>query len=144
MKLVVKIKRISPSAVIPARIYGGDAGFDLYADEDKRIRILGRERIRTGIALEIPPGFEGQIRPRSGLAEQFGVTVLNTPGTVDLSFRGEIEVLLINLGSEEFFLERGQRIAQLVFSEVPAVEFREVSELGDSPRGESGFGSSER
>ena len=144
MNLVVRIKKISTSALVPARSHEGDAGFDLYADEDKVIGVLARERVRTGIALEIPAGFEGQIRPRSGLAEQFGVTVLNAPGTLDSSFRGEVEVLLINLGSQDFDLSRGRRIAQVVFSPVLEVHFQEVADLAHSPRGPSGFGSSGR
>jgi dUTP pyrophosphatase len=97
--------------------------------------------VPTGIALEIPPGWEGQVRPRSGLAADNGVTVLNAPGTIDSDYRGEVGVLLVNLGSRPFVVGRGDRIAQIVFAAVAAAELEEVPRLTDSARGAAGFGS---
>ena len=97
--------------------------------------------IPTGIALALPPGTEGQVRPRSGLAARHGVTILNTPGTIDADYRGEVQVILINLGAETFTVERGMRIAQLVVAPVARAELREVDALDETQRGVGGFGS---
>jgi dUTP pyrophosphatase len=101
-----------------------------------------RTLVPTGLVLEIPAGWEAQVRPRSGLALRHGVTLLNSPGTVDSDYRGEVGVILVNHGAEPFTIRRGERIAQLVFARVAEVEWREVSELEASERGEGGFGSS--
>jgi dUTP pyrophosphatase len=100
-----------------------------------------RALVPTGLVLEIPPGFEGQVRPRSGLALRHGLTVLNSPGTIDSDYRGEVGVILVNLGGEPITLERGERIAQLVFARVESVDFEEVDEVGETGRGGGGFGS---
>lgn len=100
-----------------------------------------RGQIPTGIALEIPPGWEGQVRPRSGLAARYGLALTNSPGTIDSDYRGEILVLVINLGQEPVRLRRGQRIAQMVFAPVARVAFEEVDDLAATDRGEGGFGS---
>jgi dUTP pyrophosphatase len=102
---------------------------------------MGRARLPTGLALEIPPGYEGQVRPRSGLAARQGLTVLNAPGTIDADYRGELQVLLINLGSEAVTLREGDRIAQLVIAPVSRAAFEEAVELAVSERGAGGFGS---
>jgi dUTP pyrophosphatase len=127
---------------IPERATEGAAGFDLCAAVRSELTIPagGRMRVPCGFSLAIPLGFEGQVRPRSGIAFKHGVTVLNAPGTIDSDYRGELTVLLINLGSEAFSVVRGLRIAQIVFAPVCAVEFRKVDVLPSSPRGSGGFG----
>jgi dUTP pyrophosphatase len=122
------------------------AGLDLRADIEGE-RVLGpmeRMAVPTGLALTLPPGYEGQVRPRSGLALRHGVTLLNTPGTVDADYRGEVQVLLINLSQEPFTLHRGDRVAQLVVAPVTSVELREVEVLDATSRGANGFGSTGR
>lgn len=123
----------------------GAAGYDLMAAIDApRVIHPGRhDRIPTGLAFMIPEGFEGQVRPRSGLAFRHGVTVLNAPGTIDSDYRGEVQVLLINHGAEPFVVERGARIAQLVIARVERAEFSEISTLPTSARGDGGFGSTD-
>jgi dUTP pyrophosphatase len=120
----------------------GSSGFDLHAAVAEPVVIEpGKWKlIPTGIALSIPEGLEAQVRPRSGLALKHGITVLNTPGTVDADYRGEIGVILMNLGDEPFVVERGHRIAQLVFVSVPQVSLRAVDQLDDTARGTGGFG----
>ena len=122
----------------------GDSGFDLRADEGGSLKSLERKLVSTGLYFELPEGYELQIRPRSGLAYKKGVTVLNTPGTVDTGYRGEIKVLLINLSNEEFTWEKGERIAQGVLSPRVSTDYGElieVKEISESERGEGGFGS---
>lgn len=123
----------------------GSAGADLVANLDKPLEIppYGRAAIPTGIRLEIPPGYEGQVRPRSGLAARHGVTLLNAPGTIDSDYRGEVRVILVNLSDESYSVAPGDRIAQLVIAPVQQVTF-EPSSLGTSERGEGGFGSTGR
>lgn len=130
-------------ARIPQYATEAASGMDLYAftEEPVIIRPLERALIPTGIFLSIPNGYEGEIRPRSGLAYNYGITVLNTPGTIDSDYRGEIKVLLINLGDKPFKINNGDRIAQIVFKTVARVEFDIVSRLPESVRGEGGFGS---
>ncbi|HEX3409445.1 MAG TPA: dUTP diphosphatase [Candidatus Binataceae bacterium] len=139
----VKVQRLRPSAM-PLPRYHSDhaAGLDLIADiaGDQVLQPLQRAAIPTGIALEIPPGFEGQVRARSGRALSEGLAVVNSPGTIDADYRGEIRVLLINLGSDPIIVRRGDRIAQLVFSPVAHAELVEVENLGESQRGGGGFG----
>jgi dUTP pyrophosphatase len=121
----------------------GAAGMDIRAFLDRAIVIpaLGRARVPTGLFLEIPPGYEAQVRPRSGLAFRAGLTVLNAPGTIDSDYRGELEVLLVNLGTEPFRVEDGDRIAQLVIAPVCRAEPVEIVSLGETRRGGGGFGS---
>jgi len=118
------------------------AGVDLHAALDGEFILHPGERalVPTGIALEIPPGFEAQVRPRSGLALRHGIALVNSPGTIDADYRGEIGVILINLGSEPFTVSHGERIAQMVFARCERAEFIEVAELGESGRGSGGFG----
>ena len=120
----------------------GASGVDLYAAiEDRQIIAPGRYAlIPTGIAAAIPTGYEAQIRPRSGLALNHGITLLNAPGTIDADYRGEIKVIVINLGSEEYILKRGERIAQMVFTQVARAELVEVMDLDETVRGPGGFG----
>jgi len=140
----VKIKRL-PHAYdleLPSYKTGGAVGLDLRACIDEPITLKPFEiaLIPTGFAIEIPEGYEGQIRPRSGLALK-GITVVNSPGTIDQDYRGEIKVILINLGKENFTIHRGDRIAQLVITPIQKVELIEVEELSETERGDCGFGS---
>jgi dUTP pyrophosphatase len=137
----VRVKRLSPDAMIPKAARAGDVAFDLYSTIDYDLRPGERFAVPTGIAVEIPPGYEGQVRPRSGLALKEGVTVLNTPGTVDSGYRGEVHTIMMNHGGESFKITKGMRISQLAIRPVPEVEFVEVDELSDTERGKGGFGS---
>ncbi len=140
-----KIKIINKSQnSLPAYASEGSSGVDLRANIEENIIIKPLERvlIPTGIFLEIPQGVEAQIRPRSGLAAKNGITVLNTPGTIDADYRGEIKVILINLSNQDFTITNGDRICQMVFAPVVKVDFVEVQSLEDSERGAGGFGHS--
>jgi dUTP pyrophosphatase len=137
----LKVKKLSFLAEIPAYQTEEAAGFDLHSIEDVVIAPQERKLIATGLAFDIPAGYEIQIRPRSGLAYKHGITVLNTPGTIDSDYRGEIKVLLINHSNEEFEIKVGERIAQAVIKEVIQAKFEEVEELSETKRGEKGFGS---
>jgi dUTP pyrophosphatase len=147
--LRVKVSRIGRSEggeplALPRYMTAGAAGMDLCADVAFELLPMARKLVPTGIALEIPPGYEGQVRPRSGLATKFGVTVLNAPGTIDSDYRGEVQVCLINLSTEPFRAARGERVAQLVFAPVIRAEIQEVEALSGSGRGAGGFGSTGR
>jgi dUTP pyrophosphatase len=141
MSVVVKIKRLTPDAKLPRYEHPGDAGADLVSIAEYTLQPMQRYAVPTGIAAEVPLGFELQVRPRSGLALKHGITVLNTPGTIDAGYRGEIKVILINLGSEVFQVTQGQKIAQLVIAPVVFGQFQEVAALTPSVRGGGGFGS---
>jgi len=138
----ILIVLLTSTAKLPQQMSAGSAGYDLFSDntEDIVIKPLQRVLVPTGIALSIPTGFEGQVRPRSGLAVKHGITVLNAPGTIDSDYRGEIKVALINLSDADFTLPPGTRIAQLVIARCEAVEFKPVTELDVTSRGEGGFG----
>jgi dUTP pyrophosphatase len=139
----LRVVRLRPDAVLPRYMSERAAGLDLGAALDEPVVLPpgGRAAVPTGIAIALAPGYEGQIRPRSGLARRSGVTVLNAPGTVDADYRGEIVVLLVNLGQEPVAIEPGERIAQLVVAPVAFAEVVEVGELEPSERGAGGFGS---
>ncbi len=126
---------------LPAYASAGAAGMDVLAAEDVTLAPGMRHAVATGLALAIPPGFEVQVRPRSGLALKHGISVPNTPGTIDSDYRGELKVILINLGTEVFEIRRGDRIAQLVLAPVVRAGWVEVAELDQTQRGEGGFGS---
>lgn len=126
---------------LPAYATEGAAGMDVVAAEDVMLAPGARHAVATGIAVAIPPGFEIQVRPRSGLALKHGVTVPNTPGTIDSDYRGELKVIMINLGSEPFEIRRGDRVAQLVLAPVVRASWLKVDELDETLRGEGGFGS---
>jgi dUTP pyrophosphatase len=140
----VSIKRLpgNEDIPLPAKMSDLASGFDIYAAVAEPVTLEPGERalIPTGFALAMPENMEAQIRPRSGLAMKHGITALNTPGTIDADYRGEVKVLLINLGQAPFTIHRSDRIAQLVFQLVPAVHFAEVEELPETKRGEGGFG----
>lgn len=140
-RVIVKIKRLVPEAKLPRYEYPVDSGADLAAVTDYTLQPMQWFAIPTGISAEVPAGFELQVRPRSGLALRHGVTVLNTPGTVDAGYRGEIKVILLNLGSEPFHTSKGQKIAQLVVAPVMRGQFEEVDNLTESQRASGGFGS---
>jgi dUTP pyrophosphatase len=141
---VVQVRRLPhyQGSALPARQTAGSAGYDVCsADPDFSIAPMERRLVRTGLALAIPVGFEAQVRPRSGLAIKQGLTLPNTPATIDSDYRGELMIALINLGAEPVPVTRGMRIAQLVFQRVEQVELVEVAELPESERGAGGFGS---
>jgi dUTP pyrophosphatase len=137
----IKIKRLSATARVPSYAHPDDAGMDLFADEDKILLPGAWATIGTGIAIQLPEGTEGQIRPRSGLAAQFGVTVLNSPGTIDSGYRGEVEVVLVNFGDEPFQVIAGSKIAQLVICCHSRAVITVVQSLDESERSTRGFGS---
>lgn len=126
---------------LPEYATEGAAGMDVLAAEDVTLPPGGRHAVATGLALAIPPGYEIQVRPRSGLALKHGITVPNTPGTIDSDYRGELKVILINHGATDFAIRRGDRIAQLVLAPVVRASWLKVDELDDTTRGEGGFGS---
>jgi dUTP pyrophosphatase len=126
---------------LPSRATPGSAGYDVASAETGTLAPLERKLFRTGFAIAVPEGFECQIRPRSGLALRHGVTLPNTPATIDSDYRGELMIMLVNLGTEPFEVTRGMRIAQMVISRVERVEFRPVEELPGTTRGAGGFGS---
>jgi dUTP pyrophosphatase len=126
---------------LPAKATTGAAGYDLTSAEDGSLAPLERRLFRTGFSIAVPDGFECQIRPRSGLALRHGITLPNTPATIDSDYRGELMVALVNLGTEPFAVTRGMRIAQMVIARVERAEFTEVSELPATTRGSGGFGS---
>ena len=140
---LLKILKTDPRVTLPRYESEGAAGMDLRAflKNDLSIPPLGREKIPTGLKMEIPQGFEGQVRPRSGLAAKLGITVLNSPGTIDSDYRGELEIILVNLGAQNAIIKDGDRIAQLVIAPVCRVKVLEADSLSQSARAESGFGS---
>jgi dUTP pyrophosphatase len=139
----VRVFKQDPAAGLPEYATGGAAGADLTARLPSPVIVppLGRARIPTGLILEIPEGYEGQVRPRSGLAFKHGITVLNSPGTIDSDYRGEVSVIIINLGDEEFTVKDGDRIAQLIVAPVCRAPFEEAKKLSETDRGAGGFGS---
>lgn len=139
---IKRVRRGGEAIPLPAYRTDGSAGMDLAADlaADVVIAPLERVLIPTGIAVALPPGFEAQIRPRSGLALKEGITLVNSPGTIDSDYRGEIHIILINLGKEPVVIRRGQRMAQMVVQRVCRVRWQEVEELPNSKRQEGGFG----
>ncbi|SHE67112.1 deoxyuridine 5'-triphosphate nucleotidohydrolase [Seinonella peptonophila] len=139
----IKVRKLHPNAQLPARQTIGSAGFDLSAAIDELMVIKPGETrlVPTGLAFEITGGYEIQIRPRSGLALKNQVTVLNSPGTIDCDFRGEVGVILTNLGKSSFIIHPGDRIAQIVVQKLPEVEFIEVAKIENTVRGDGAFGS---
>jgi dUTP pyrophosphatase len=138
---VLKIKRINDKARSPQYAHPGDAGLDLYSVENIEIDPGDTALVKTGIIIELPEETEAQVRPRSGLALKNQITVLNTPGTIDEGYRGEIGVILINHGKETFNVEEGMKIAQMVIKPVLRVHVEEVDELSETKRGTGGYGS---
>ena len=139
--MTVKVLRTDPAAQLPVYAHPGDAGMDVRSIEDVTLSPGARALIHTGLVLMLPPNAEAQVRPRSGLALKHGVTVLNTPGTIDAGYRGEVGVILINLGTEPFVVEKGMKIAQIVVSPVAQAEVVEVTSVDETDRSAGGFGS---
>ena len=137
-----RVRRSNDSLTLPAYMTEGSAGMDLAADLEADVVLAPLERtlIPTGIAVALPPGFEAQIRPRSGLALKKGITLLNSPGTIDSDYRGEVQLIAINLGKEPVVIRRGERVAQMVVQQICKAQWQEVSELPSSRRQEGGFG----
>ena len=138
--MILKFKRVHPDAILPAYAHPSDAGMDIRSVEDLTIGPGKRALVKTGLVMLLPPNYEAQVRPRSGLALKKGVTVLNTPGTIDADYRGEIGVVLINLSNEDFVVEDGERIAQMVIARHEQGEFVPVDVLDETERGEGGYG----
>ena len=144
-RLEVVVRKMD-GVILPSYATESSSGLDLVAFLEEPIVLapFARALIPTGIHIGIPEGFEAEIRPRSGMAHKFGVTVLNTPGTIDSDYRGEVKVLLINLGDQPFTISNGDRIAQMIFKSVVVINWRLVEELPDTKRGQGGFGSTGR
>ena len=141
MSIKVLVKKINENAKMPSYAHYGDAGVDLYSARDTVVPPHGRALVPTGLKIAIPNGYEGQVRPKSGLALKHGITVLNTPGTVDAPYRGEVGVILFNSSDNEYVARSGEKIAQMVFCKVENAEFELVEDLPETDRGEGGFGS---
>lgn len=141
---LVQIKRLANGEGLPLPAYetAGSAGMDLRAAEAVTLKPGARHLVPTGLSIALPDGFEAQVRPRSGLAVKHGVTVLNSPGTIDCDYRGEVKVPLINHGQDDFIIARGDRIAQIVIAPVTRIRWTEVDALDETARGAGGFGSS--
>lgn len=139
--MILRVKKLVPEALLPRYAHPGDAGMDLFALEPCTLAPGSSAMVRTGIAIELPPSTEAQVRPRSGLAAKHQVTVLNTPGTIDEGYRGEVCVILINHGRTPFQVDKGMKIAQMVIKPVISADVQEVQELSDTRRGTGGFGS---
>lgn len=137
----LKVIRLNNEAVLPEYAHPGDSGLDLFSVDDEVILPCESKLIHTGIAIELPRGTEAQLRPRSGLAFNHQITVLNSPGTIDEGYRGEICVILINHGKQEFHISRGMKIAQMVIAPVIHVHVQEINGFGTTSRGSDGFGS---
>ena len=139
--MILKLKKLRSDAKLPSYAHPGDAGMDIYSSEDVLI-IAGKTKIiSTGLSFEIPYGFEMQIRPKSGLSLNFGLTILNSPGTLDAGYRGELKILVFNTSDKDYEVKKGQKIAQGIVSKIELVDIEEVSELSDTSRGKNGFGS---
>ena len=140
MSLKIKMQKLS-NLPTPCYAHNGDSGVDLFAAEEYNLKPMERKLIPTGLKLEIPHGYEGQVRPKSGLAINHGISHANAVGTIDSSYRGEIKIPLINLSDKTYKIEKGKKIGQLVFTKVEQAVFEEVEELGQTTRNDQGFGS---
>jgi dUTP pyrophosphatase len=139
--MIMRVKKLREGAQVPEYAHPGDAGLDLFACESVTLEPGKSAIIKTGIAIALPENTEGQVRPRSGLAAKHQISVLNTPGTIDEGYRGEVGVILVNFGAEAFVVDHGMKIAQLVVKPVLRVEVETVEDLSDTQRGAGGFGS---
>jgi len=137
----IKVKKLHVDAILPHYAHDGDAGMDVYSVVDETLEIGKIKLIPTGLSFQIPKGFEIQVRPKSGLALKHGITLTNSPGTLDSGYRGELGVILQNEGSEVYAIKKGEKIAQIVLSKYEEAEIKEVNGLEDSSRGDGGFGS---
>ena len=141
MDVRLEVRRLDPEVPLPAYAHEGDAGLDLASAEDRVLEPGERGAVATGLAIAVPDGWVGLVHPRSGLSLRQGLTVVNAPGTIDAGYRGELKVLLVNLGDEPVRIRRGDRVAQLLLQRVGRAEVVEVEELGRTRRGAGGFGS---
>ena len=139
--MTLRFRKLRPDAVLPTYAHPSDAGMDIRSVEDLTIAPGKRALVHTGLVMLLPPTYEAQVRPRSGLALKNGVTVLNTPGTIDSGYRGEVGVILINLGEADFTVKKGDKIAQIVIAPVTQPEIAETAEVDETDRGAGGFGS---
>ena len=137
----LKVKKLSEAAIMPSYAHPGDAGLDIFSNEELTLKPGEYRTVKTGIAIELPPSTEAQVRPRSGLASRHGITVLNSPGTIDEGYRGEICVIMINHSKTDFKIEPGMKIAQMIVSPVVKAEIEEIDNMSETKRGEGGFGS---
>lgn len=137
----IKIHKLREDVIIPKYAYDSDAGMDVYSTKNCLLLPKHRVLVGTGLRIEIPKGYEMQIRPKSGLALRDGITVLNTPGTIDSSYRGEVGIVLINHSSKQYRIEKNQKIAQIVFNKIEKAKLIVTKELSETKRGEGGFGS---
>jgi dUTP pyrophosphatase len=140
-KIKIKIKKLNKDAILPHYEHKGDAGMDVYSAEDKMIKAGEKEIISTGLAFEIPEGYEIQVRPKSGLSLRHGLTLPNAPGTLDSGYRGELKVVVLNLSDKNYKVEKGKKIAQLILAKYEKADIEETEELSESERGSKGFGS---
>ncbi|MFC1685593.1 dUTP diphosphatase [Nanoarchaeota archaeon] len=140
-ELTVRIQKIHEHAIMPKYVHEGDSGMDLFSVAEHVLKPGERVLIGTGLKVAVPLGYEGQVRPKSGLALKHGVTVVNTPGTLDAGYRGELGVIAINHGTDNYTVEKNQKVAQLVINKIEIVGLEEVQDLEDTARGAGGFGS---
>lgn len=139
--MTLRFKRIHPDAALPSYAHASDAGMDVRSVEDVTVPAKGRVLVHTGLVMLLPPMFEAQVRPRSGLALKYGITVLNTPGTIDAGYRGEVGVILANFGDSDFEVRKGDKIAQIVVAPVLQAQIEEADGIDETDRGSGGFGS---
>ena len=139
--MTLRFKKIRPDATLPSYAHASDAGMDVRSVEDVTVPAKGRVLVHTGLVMLLPPMYEAQVRPRSGLALKHGITVLNTPGTIDAGYRGEVGVILANFGDGDFEVKKGDKVAQIVVAPVVKAEIEESSEIDETDRGAGGFGS---
>lgn len=139
--MTVRFKKVHPDAILPSYAHPGDAGMDVRSVEGLEIAPGARVLVRTGLVMVLPAGWEAQVRPRSGLALKHGVTVLNTPGTIDAGYRGEVGVILANFGDKPFYVAKGDRVAQIVIAPVTSATIDETEFVDETDRGTGGFGS---
>ena len=139
--MTVRFRKVHPDAALPSYAHPSDAGMDVRSVEDLTIAPGRRALVHTGLVMLLPPMYEAQVRPRSGLALKSGITVLNTPGTIDSGYRGEVGVILVNLGDTDFQVKKGDRVAQIVIAPVVQAQVVETSEVDETDRGAGGFGS---
>ena len=139
--MTLRFKRIHPDAALPSYAHASDAGMDVRSVEDVTVPAKGRVLVHTGLVMLLPPMFEAQVRPRSGLALKHGITVLNTPGTIDAGYRGEVGVILANFGDSDFEVRKDDKIAQIVVAPVLQARIEEADEIDETDRGSGGFGS---
>lgn len=139
--MTLRFKKIHTDATLPSYAHASDAGMDVRSVEDVTVPAMGRVLVHTGLVMLLPPMYEAQVRPRSGLALKHGITVLNTPGTIDSGYRGEVCVILANFGDSDFQVKKGDKVAQIVVAPVVQAEIEAASEIDETDRGAGGFGS---